>query len=120
MRRYNYYDYYKHDYFEDIFYESIHDIFTKKVIECIEDNECNLKYDKEIQKESLEDILPIYDIYNSVYDVYINALNRDNMDYFCHRCANFNHESDDKCCIFYNDDFATKNRLFDRRRRQHL
>jgi hypothetical protein len=88
---------------------TIFDIYPRKIIELIEDNNLNIKYDKNIKLYDLvveiEEKLQIsFDNEIQEYYKYILTNNYD-IDIFCKRCGIFGHSDTCNKCIFYNEKY---------------
>jgi len=92
--------------FDDIFLTTLFLVHVKKIIDYIENNRIKIKYNKGISISELEHQLPMDHIEKLVYKYYEHALFYYNMNYFCRRCANFGHTSENEQCIFYNKDYV--------------
>jgi hypothetical protein len=99
----------------DLLQRTVNVIYTRKIIELIENNNDILKkiynkedniwdiyneFDENLQKEIDNDII---NYYKKIFD------NKTNLDLFCYRCGEFGHYDSSKLCLFYNEKFEKYN-----------
>lgn len=97
---YNNIKYETHQELSNLFHSSYIKVYTRKLIEHIENKNLSIiYYDYTIFE--LEEKLDI-DIYNLVLDYYKYIFENEDIDIFCEKCGLFGHFNSSKECIFYN------------------
>lgn len=91
----------------DLFRESYIDVYTRKLIENIENSKKNIKYNCDENIFELDRLLD-KDIEQIVLEYYINEFKNENIEYFCKRCGRFGHHDASKECIFYSKSYELK------------
>jgi hypothetical protein len=97
---YNNISFFRHERLKELFYETYTTVYSRKIIEYIENNNLTIQYyDYDFFK--LEDEL-IIDTYDLIIKYYKYVFDNENIDLFCNRCGLFGHHNASKECIFYN------------------
>lgn len=87
---------------------TIFHIYPRKIIEIIEDNGLDIKYDSNVKLYNLAELLPV-DLDMVIIDYYKSILLSDvDIDVFCKRCGIFGHEDTCKSCLFYTEKYYWK------------
>jgi len=105
-------DDFMNDYYNNISYERIKDlselfhntyfsIYTRKVIEYIENNNLSIPY-YDYDFFTLEKSLINIDFYDKIIEYYKYVFENEDINIFCDRCGLFGHFNASKQCIFYN------------------
>lgn len=76
-------------------------LYTKTIIEYIENHNLPIIYDK---SQILFDLEEKYDfnVFDTIVSIYKDAFSKDIIESFCHKCGNFGHDDETSSeCIFY-------------------
>ena len=85
----------------ELFHATITSVYSRKIVEAIEDANVYMKYDEDVDIFELDNKLNV-DIGENIMDYYKDVFENENIKIFCYRCGMFGHHMASKNCMFFN------------------
>lgn len=89
----------------DLFRESYIDVYTRKLLENIENSNKLIKYNCD---ENIFELDLFWNIDEIVKEYYMTQFENENISCFCKRCGSFGHHDVSNECVFYNKSYEKK------------